>query len=133
MARQRGLELLKANLTPDQLDQFLAYRRFDVVGGVTGRTYRIRLAVGPMHVEELDRQGRCVRRLCFYPRGRLVYGDIMLAQKVALEAFEVEALAIANKFRQPGCSWPEQGWRRLYWQRLTTRLACTSPAARHNN
>jgi hypothetical protein len=98
MARQRGLELLKANLTPDQLDQFLAYRRFDVVGGVTGRTYRIRLAVGPMHVEELDRQGRCVRRLCFYPRGRLVYGDIMLAQKVALEAFEVEALAIANKF-----------------------------------
>jgi hypothetical protein len=98
MARQRGLELLKANLTPDQLNQFLANRRFNVVGGVSGHTYRIRMAAGPMHVEELDRQGRCVRRLCFYPKGRLVDGDIMLAQKAALEAFEVEALAIANKF-----------------------------------
>jgi hypothetical protein len=98
MARQRGLKLLEANLTPDQLKQFLATRRFDVVGGVTGRTYRIRMAAGPMHVQELDRRGHCVRRLCFYPRGRLVDGDIMLAQKVALEAFEVEALAIANKF-----------------------------------
>jgi hypothetical protein len=27
-----------------------------------------------------------------------VDGDVMLAQKVALEAFEAEALAIANKF-----------------------------------
>jgi len=97
-ARQRGLELLKANLTPHQLNQFLTYRRFDVVGGVSGRTYRIRMATGPMHVEEFDRQGRCVRRLCFYPKGRLVEGDIMLAQKIALETFEIEALAIANKF-----------------------------------
>ncbi len=98
LARQRGLKLLEANLTPDQLKQFLATRRFDVVGGVTGRTYRIRMAAGPMHVEELDHRGQCVRRLCFYPKGRLVDGDIMLAQKAALEAFEVEALAIANKF-----------------------------------
>ena len=29
MARQRGLELLKANLTPHQLNQFLTYRRFE--------------------------------------------------------------------------------------------------------
>jgi hypothetical protein len=98
MARQRGLELLKANLTPDQLNQFLIYRRFDVVGGVSGRTYRIHMATGPMHVEELDHRGHCVRRLCFYPKGRLVDGDIMLAQKVALEAFEVQALTVANKF-----------------------------------
>ena len=98
MARQRGLDLLKANLTPDQLKQFLACRRFDVVGGVSGHTYRIRMAAGPMHVEELDQQGQCVRRLCFYPQGGLVDGDIMLAQKIALETFETEALAIANKF-----------------------------------
>ena len=43
-ARRRGLELLEANLTPNQLNQFLTYRRFDVVGGVSGRTYRIRFA-----------------------------------------------------------------------------------------
>jgi hypothetical protein len=31
---QRGMELLKANLTSSQLNDFLIYRRFDVVGGV---------------------------------------------------------------------------------------------------
>jgi hypothetical protein len=32
------------------------------------------------------------------PQGRLVAGDVMLAQKVALELFENEALRIANRF-----------------------------------
>jgi hypothetical protein len=96
-AYQRGLELLKANLTPSQLNDFLTYRRFDVVGGSTARTYRIRPS-GPMNVEEVDRGGWCVRWLCFFPEGQLVDGDVMLAQKVALETFETEALAIANKF-----------------------------------
>jgi hypothetical protein len=94
---RRGLELLKANLTAGQLNDFLTYRCFDVVGSSSGRTYRIRLA-GAMNVEELDQRGRCTRRLCFVPEGKLVDGDVMLAQKVALEAFEAEALAIANKF-----------------------------------
>jgi hypothetical protein len=94
---QRGLELLKANLTSSQLNDFLTYRRFDVVGGVSGRTYRIRLT-GPMNVEEFDQDGWRTRRLCFFPEGQLVDGDIVLAQKVALETFESEALAIANKF-----------------------------------
>ena len=96
-AYQRGLELLKANLTADQLNDFLTYRCFDVVGASSGTTYRIRLA-GAMNVEEVDQRGRCTRRLCFLPEGQLVDGDVMLAQKVALEAFEAEALAIANKF-----------------------------------
>jgi len=100
VAYKRGLDLLKANLTATQLDDFLTYRRFDVVGGSSGRTYRIRLA-GAMNVEELD-QGRCLRRLCFFPEGQLVDGDVVLAQKVALETFEPEALAIANKY-PPGC------------------------------
>jgi hypothetical protein len=97
VASKRGLELLKANLTADQLNDFLTYRCFDVVGGSSGTTYRIRLA-GAMNVEEVNPRGRCIRRLCFVPEGRLVDGDVMLAQKVALEAFEAEALAIANKF-----------------------------------
>jgi hypothetical protein len=96
VANRRGLELLKANLTTAQLNDFMTYRRFDVVGGVSGRVYRIRYA-GTMNVKELDRNGRCVRRLCFYPEG-LVHGDIVLAQKAALEAFETETLAIANKY-----------------------------------
>ena len=34
---------------------------------------------------------------CFFPEGNLVTGDVMLAQKVALELFETDALKIANK------------------------------------
>ena len=49
-------------------------------------------------MEELDQRGRCIGRLCFFPEGRLVDGDVMLAQKVALETFEFETLAVANKF-----------------------------------
>ena len=97
LAYKRGLELLKANLTASQLNDFLTYRCFDVVGGSSGHTYRIRLA-GAMNVEEIDGRGRRLGRLCFFPEGTLVEGDVMLAQKVALETFETEALAIANKF-----------------------------------
>ena len=86
-APRRGMELLKANLTPDQLHDFLTYRRFDVVGGVTGRTYRIRFG-GTMNVKELHPDSSCVRRPCFLPEGQLVNSDIVLAQKVALEVFE---------------------------------------------
>jgi hypothetical protein len=71
-----------------------------VVGGATGHTYRIRLT-GPLNVEELDQRGWSVRRLCFFPEGQLVDGDVVLAQKVALETFESEALAIANKVPAP--------------------------------
>jgi hypothetical protein len=97
VASKRGLELLKTNLTADQLNDFLTYRCFDVMGGTSGTTYRMRLA-GAMNVEEVDHRGRCIRRLCFLPEGQLVDGDVMLAQKVALEAFESTALAVANKF-----------------------------------
>lgn len=93
---RRGLKLLEANLTPSQLTEFLTYRHFDVVGGVSGRIYRIRFT-GARNVEELDHEGQCIRRLCFFPEGELVAGDVVLAQKVALELFETEALAVANK------------------------------------
>jgi len=36
--------------------------------------------------------------LCFVPMGHLVPGDVMLAQKIALETNEVGALAVANRF-----------------------------------
>jgi hypothetical protein len=35
--------------------------------------------------------------LCFMPRGKLAEGDIMLAQKLALELFEADALKVAKK------------------------------------
>jgi hypothetical protein len=35
---------------------------------------------------------------CFVPRGPLVAGDVMLAQKIALETDESGALAVAKNF-----------------------------------
>jgi len=52
-----------------------------------------------MNVKELHPDGWCVRRLCFIPEGQLVPGDVVLAQKVALEVFETETLAVANKLQ----------------------------------
>jgi hypothetical protein len=35
--------------------------------------------------------------LCFMPVGRLVAGDVILAQRIALEADEHSALKVANR------------------------------------
>jgi hypothetical protein len=51
-----------------------------------------------MNVELLDTTGRPVRWLCFMPKGKLAVGDVMLAQKLALELFESQTLEVANTF-----------------------------------
>jgi hypothetical protein len=50
------------------------------------------------NVHEIDAAGRSNVGWCFVPVGYLVAGDIMLAQKVALETNESSALAVANAF-----------------------------------
>jgi hypothetical protein len=94
-AHLRGADLLTQNLSPDQRRQYATRGYFDVVGGNTGNRYRIRRGY-QMNVEELDAAGGYIRLLCFMPQGRLVTGDVMLAQKLALELFEGDALRIAN-------------------------------------
>jgi hypothetical protein len=96
-ARERGMQLLIRNLTPMQRRQYNRFGHFDVIGGKTGRSYRIRHG-RLMNIDQLDRKGRRVCGWCFYPRGRLVTGDVMLAQKLALELFEADALATANRW-----------------------------------
>jgi hypothetical protein len=96
-AHARGLRLLQDNLSPAQRDQFDRCGCFEVVGGETGRRYRIRYG-HEMNVELLDRKGGFARSLCFMPEGKLAVGDVMLAQKLALELFESETLEIANTF-----------------------------------
>jgi hypothetical protein len=96
-ARERGMQLLIRNLTPMQRRQYNRFGHFDVIGGKTGRSYRIRHG-RLMNIDQLDRKGRRVCGWCFYPRGRLVTGDVMLAQKLALELFETDALATANRW-----------------------------------
>src|SRR5215207_4913416 len=86
-AGQRGMRLLRSNLTPTQLHQHDTYRYFDVVGGETGHRYRIHHA-DAMNVDEFDAAGARINKWCFLPRGNLVRGDTLLAQKLALELLE---------------------------------------------
>jgi hypothetical protein len=96
-AEARGLRLLRENLSPVQREQQQRYGCFDVRGGDTGSHYRIKNGF-QLNVEVLDNKGRTTAVLCFMPAGNLVAGDVMLAQKLALELFESDALKIANKF-----------------------------------
>jgi hypothetical protein len=95
-AHQRGVRLLKENLTEEQVRQYEKHAFFEVVGGKTGRRYRIRYGRS-MNIDQLDKNGRRVCGWCFFPRGNLVAGDVMLAQKLALELFEADAMKTANK------------------------------------
>ena len=93
----RGITLLREWLSPDQQAQFDASKCFDVVGCDSRKRYRIRHGTGT-NVHEIDDAGRPVMGWCFVPSGHLVAGDVMLAQKIALETNERAALAVANRF-----------------------------------
>ena len=93
----RGRRLLRRWLSAEQLAQFDARNFFDVIGCHTAKRYRIYYA-NVANVEELDKVGRPIVRYCFIPNGDLVPGDVMLAQKIALETDELAALAVANRF-----------------------------------
>jgi hypothetical protein len=93
----RGITLLREWLSPEQQAQFDALKWFDVIGCDSGTRYRIRY--GPAtNVHEIDDAGRPIVGWCFVPSGRLVAGDVMLAQKIALETNERAALLVANAF-----------------------------------
>ncbi len=92
-----GLKLLKEWLSPEQLAQYNANEYFDVTGSDSGKRYRISHGTA-MNIHEIDGAGRTRVGWCFVPKGYLVAGDIMLAQKIALETDERGALAVANRF-----------------------------------
>jgi hypothetical protein len=94
-AEERAIALLKDHLSTEQRIQYEQHSYFDVIGGVTGRRYRIRHGT-QMNVHLLDSSGRWISSLCFAPRGRLPVGDMMLAQAIALQIFEYDALNVAN-------------------------------------
>jgi hypothetical protein len=93
----RGVKLLREWLSPEQLAQYDAHDYFEVIGCYSGKRYRIRKGVGA-NVYELDDAGRVATGWCFVPKDDLVAGDVMLAQKIALENNERGALAVANRF-----------------------------------
>jgi hypothetical protein len=96
-AKRRSIQLLKQNLSPTQREQYERLGHFEVIGGYSGSRYRIRHG-HQMNVERLDKNGRRVGLLCFMPEGNLPVGDVMLAQKMALEFCESDAIWLANKF-----------------------------------
>ena len=94
---QRGLKLLREWLSQEQLAQYNAHKYFEVIGCHTGKRYRIYYGNGA-NVIELDDAALPRTGWCFVPNDHLVAGDVMLAQKVALETDERGALAAANNF-----------------------------------
>ena len=93
----RSLRLLRQWLSPAQRAQFEQKGYFEVLGGDTGKQYRI-YAGAASNVCEIDEKGRPKLGLCFLPLGELPVGDVMLSQKIALESCEGAALAVARRF-----------------------------------
>jgi hypothetical protein len=100
-AERKGIALLRSWLTPAQVEQWDAHEEFEVIGCDTGRRYRITCGT-MMNIHELDQSGKIVAQWCFTPEGELATGDVLLAQKIALETMEREVLALANT----QASWP---------------------------
>lgn len=96
----RARQLLRAWLSPHQKMQFEANGHFDVVGCHSGKRYRIRRGTSA-NINELDGNGHLGPGWCFVPAGALAEGDVMLAQKIALETNEQGALDVANSFPGP--------------------------------
>jgi hypothetical protein len=67
-----------------------------VTGCHTGRHYLIRHG-RQANIIELDARGGRLSSWCFGPEGELPTGDILLAQKIALETDELGTIAIANR------------------------------------
>jgi hypothetical protein len=84
-------------LSPAQRAHFAEKGFFEVIGGDTGKQYRI-YAGARMNVCEVDEKGRPTLGICFVPVGELPIGDVVLSQKIALENCESGALEVARRF-----------------------------------
>ena len=95
---RRSLKLMRRWLSAAQREQFDGRGYFDVIGSHTGRRYRIRTGYST-NICELDSFEHTVARWCFVPCENLPAGDVMLAQKIALENDEPSALKVARSFQ----------------------------------
>ena len=95
--QRRALDLLMENLTGAQQRDFLRYGCFDVIGGESGKRYRLWHCFH-QNIEELDAYRCRVCLWCFQPGEARALADVLLAQKAALELFERDAMRIANRY-----------------------------------
>lgn len=96
-AVRRSKKLLEENLTLAQRQQYGTHLCFDVIGGESGKRYRL-WERHCHNIEELDTQGHHVCLWCVRPGNGLPIGDILLGQKTALELYESDAIRIANRY-----------------------------------
>ncbi len=98
----KSRRLLRSWLTVKQRAELKRFGYFHVTGGTSKTRYRINRGRS-MNIQVLDGKGdKPSHGICFVPAGSLPEGDVMLAQKLALELQEDEALAKANVFDLPG-------------------------------
>jgi hypothetical protein len=96
---QKADALLNEWLCPEQRTTLERHGYFEVMGSHSGKCYRIRRGRN-MNIDELGKDGAQVATWCFRPAGHLPLGDVMLAQKLALETDEQAALGVANRLRR---------------------------------
>lgn len=95
-AKAKSKVLLKEWLSPDQLADYTFNGYFWVEGQITKHKYRINECNSFNVTRYIDDKPHS--RLCFYPDGSYgLTGDVMLAQKLALENYEEIALNRANQ------------------------------------
>lgn len=98
-AKERASILLQEHLTDEQKAELADKRYFTLatIDSATGerRTYRIHQGRAG-NVEQVDDNGRRLKRLCIHPNIACPDEDTMLAQKLWLETREAEFLRIAN-------------------------------------
>jgi hypothetical protein len=93
----RSLPLLRKWLSPAQREEFARKGYSEVIGSDNRQRYRIHVGAS-VNVCEVDERGRRQQGLYFMPIDGLPIGDVMLAQKIALETCESEVRAVAKRF-----------------------------------
>lgn len=91
----RARRLLVDHLNKEQRAQFKKDESFIVVGGQSGKKYRVNKG-RTANIQELGQDDRVVRRLCAHPGIQCPDFDTMLTQKIMLEHMEADFVRTAN-------------------------------------
>lgn len=92
---EKARQLLKEVLTEEQDAQLTKDGYFELTSVKSGKRYRIKKGFS-MNVEELDKDGKRLRSMCFHPNVHVHHYDNMAIQKLMLENDEEEARKVAN-------------------------------------
>lgn len=95
-AESAARTLLLQNLDQAQAAEFTKSRQFEVISRDGARRYRVEYGTAG-NVKLLNGEGKPVSKFCIHPQVLCPTEDVMLAQKLLLDADEEEFLRIANR------------------------------------